>query len=396
LSTSRPFAYNIGSTISGTIQLGDLAIGVDPLDYPSGVGGVRWWEGPDEDLGYVICRPNLSGDQPNPDNVPAYIRFLRSKFKTEQSFVELVNTVFVQTFTSGNQCKSYLDSNGYWNSWVDLTPTPTPTNTITPTNTVTPTVTPSITLSLSPTLTKTLTPTPTPTSTSGGGIVSDSLFMELEASNYISGTWTDETGNGNNATINGATWSSTNGGIFDLDGVNDNISIPHTSNLSLNTTTQRTMQVWVKFDALPSLNAQGQPVFGKLSSGFGFDGYWGGLYSNDGKTRVVTNGTGVQKVTDSTTNPISINTWYLYTFISQITSTANTTKVYINTTEVSSTAHGSDTYTETNPLYLGYIGAGVSSPYLNGKIGACYFYTKGLNSSEITQNFNATKSRYGL
>jgi hypothetical protein len=137
-------------------------------------------------------------------------------------------------------------------------------------------------------------------------------------------------------------------------------------------------------------------VFGKLSSGFGFDGYWGGLYSNDGKTRVVTNGTGVQKVTDSTTNPISINTWYLYTFISQITSTANTTKVYINTTEVSSTAHGSDTYTETNPLYLGYIGAGVSSPYLNGKIGACYFYTKGLNSSEITQNFNATKSRYGL
>jgi hypothetical protein len=110
----------------------------------------------------------------------------------------------------------------------------------------------------------------------------------------------------------------------------------------------------------------------------------------------VTNGTGVQKVTDSTTNPISINTWYLYTFISQITSTANTTKVYINTTEVSSTAHGSDTYTETNPLYLGYIGAGVSSPYLNGKIGACYFYTKGLNSSEITQNFNATKSRYGL
>jgi hypothetical protein len=220
--------------------------------------------------------------------------------------------------------------------------------------------------------------------------------MELEASNYISGTWTDETGNGNNATINGATWSSTNGGIFDLDGVNNNISIPHTSNLSLNTTTQRTMQVWVKFDALPSLNAQGQPVFGKLSSGFGFDGYWGGLYSNGGKTRVVTNGTGVQKVTDSTTNPISINTWYLYTFISQITSTANTTKVYINTTEVSSTAHGSDTYTETNPLYLGYIGAGVSSPYLNGKIGACYFYTKGLNSSEITQNFNATKSRYGL
>ena len=46
--------------------------------------------------------------------------------------------------------------------------------------------------------------------------------------------------------------------------------------------------------------------------------------------------------------------------------------------------------------YTGYIGSGIGSLYLNGKIGACYFYTKGLNSSEISQNFNATKSKYGL
>jgi hypothetical protein len=229
----------------------------------------------------------------------------------------------------------------------------------------------------------------------GVSIVTDSLFMHLDASDYTTGTWNDRTANTNNATINGATWLSDDGGIFDLDGTNDTISIPHTSNLSLNTTTQRTIQVWVKFDALGGLNQQ-IPVFGKLSSGFGFDGYWGGLFSNTGNTRVVTNGTGVQKITNSTTNPISINTWYLYTFISQITSTSNTTKVYINTTEVSSTAHGSDGYSESNPLYLGYIGTGVSSTFLNGKIGAAYFYTKGLTVSEITDNFNATKSKYGL
>lgn len=244
-----------------------------------------------------------------------------------------------------------------------------------------------------PTPTPTLTPTPTPTP---GGIITDSLFMKLDASNYTSGLWNDESGNGNNATINGATWLSDDGGIFDLDGLNDNIQISHVSNLSLNTTTQRTIQVWVKFDNLPALNTQGQPVFGKLSSSSGFDGYWGGLYSNTGNTRVVTNGTGIQRITDSTTNPVSINTWYLYTFISQITGTSNTTKVYINTTEVSSTAHGNDGYGETNPLYLGYIGSGVSSPYLNGKIGACYFYTKGLSAAEITTNFNATKAKYGL
>ncbi len=226
-------------------------------------------------------------------------------------------------------------------------------------------------------------------------IVSDSLFMELDASNYTSGTWTDETGNGNNATINGATWLSTDGGIFDFDGTNDTISIPHNSSLSLSTTQQRTIQVWVKFDTTPALNTQGQPVFGKLSSSSGFDGYWGGLYSTGSQTRVVTNGTGTQKVTDSVST-VTTGVWYLYTFISQITSTSNTTKVYINETEYSSTAHGSDTYSESNPLYLGYIGAGVSSPYLNGKIGACYFYTKGLSTVEISQNFNATKSKYGL
>jgi hypothetical protein len=152
--------------------------------------------------------------------------------------------------------------------------------------------------------------------------------------------------------------------------------------------------VWVKFDALGGLNQQ-IPVFGKLSSSFTFDGYWGGLFSNTGVVRCVTNGASTQKVSTSTST-VNINTWYLFTFVSQITSTANTTKVYINETEYITTAHGSDTYSESNPLYLGYIGDGVSSLFLNGKIGACYFYTKGLNSSEVSQNYNATKSKYGL
>jgi hypothetical protein len=225
-------------------------------------------------------------------------------------------------------------------------------------------------------------------------IVTTSLFMKLDAANYTSGTWSDETSNGNNATINGATWSSSDGGIFDLDGINDTISISHASNLSLNTSTQRTIQVWVKFDALPG-SGQQIPVFGKLSSSFGFDGYWGGLYSNSGLVRCVTNGTSAQKISDSTLT-ITTNNWYLFTFVSQITSTSNTTKVYINETEYITTAHGSDTYNETNTLYLGYIGTGVGSLYLNGKIGACYFYTKGLTSGEISTNYNATKSRYGL
>jgi len=290
--------------------------------------------------------------------------------------------------------------NSFSSRFISPSPTPTPTNTQTPTPSITPTITPTNTQTNTPTPTQTptntITPTPTitPSSTSEGGVISSNLFMKLDATNYVSGTWTDETGNGNNATINGATWLSTDGGIFDLNGTSNTISIPHTANLSLNTTTQRTIQVWVKFDVLPS-SGQQVPVFGKLSSSFGFDGYWGGLFSNAGVVRVVTNGTGVQKISDSTLT-VSINTWYLFTFVSRITSTANTTKVYINNTEYITTAHGTDTYSETNPLYLGYIGTGISSLYLNGKIGACYFYTTGLTASDVTTNYNNTKSKYGL
>jgi hypothetical protein len=177
MSFARPFAYNTGSTISGTEQLGDLAIGVDDLDYTGGVGGVTWWNGPDEDLGYIICRPNFDGTQPNPVGIPAYVRFLRSKLKTEESFVSLVNTVYGQSFTTGNECKVYLNNNGYWTSWVNLV-TPTPTPTITPTETPTNTPTETPTNTPTPTITPTITPTP--------NIVTTGLVIQLDAYDNLS------------------------------------------------------------------------------------------------------------------------------------------------------------------------------------------------------------------
>lgn len=237
-------------------------------------------------------------------------------------------------------------------------------------------------------------PEPEPT------ILTTDLILHLDASNPSSypgtgTTWTDISTSGFNATINGAIYSSADGGIFDFDGVNDTVSIPHNSALSLSTANQKTIQVWVKFDELGATETSQVPVFGKLSSASGFDGYWGGLYGNTGTIRCVTNGTSIQRITTSTLT-VNIDTWYLFTFISQITSLANTTKLYINETEYAAGTHGSDGYTESNPLYLGWIGAGVSSLYLNGKIGACYFYNKGLSTSEISDNFNVTKTRYGL
>lgn len=234
--------------------------------------------------------------------------------------------------------------------------------------------------------------------TANASILTSNLIMHLDASNTSSypgtgTTWTDLSGNGNNGTIDGATWSSTDDGIFDFDGTNDTVQVAHNSSLSLSTSVSRTIQVWFKTDVIPALNAQ-VPVFGKLSSSFNFDGYWGGLFSNGGQVRFVTNGTSTQRISTSTST-ISVNTWYLFTAISRITGTTGSTKVYIDNTEYISAAHGTDGYSESNPFYLGYIGSGVSSNYLNGKIGACYFYNRDLSTAEIAQNYDATKTRYG-
>ena len=119
MATSRHFAFNTGSTITGTLQVGDLAIGVDELRYDFNVGGVQWWEGPDEDLGWVIGYPNYAGNQPNPLGIDCYVQFWRSPVLSEESFVNTSNRVthFSQNFTNGLQSSSWLLDNGYWNNF---------------------------------------------------------------------------------------------------------------------------------------------------------------------------------------------------------------------------------------------------------------------------------------
>lgn len=66
MSSARPFAYNTGSSISGTEQVGDLAVGL-----PSGElsGLPSFWNGPDEELGYVITYPQPDGLHPTPNKI---------------------------------------------------------------------------------------------------------------------------------------------------------------------------------------------------------------------------------------------------------------------------------------------------------------------------------------
>ena len=169
MATARPFAYNPppNAVIAGTIQVGDLAIGTPTSGFTS---NPQFWNGPDEELGYVIAKPISGNTQPTPiPGVFASVGFLGTKNMSnplsEATFVELTNSSFNQNFTTGNDASTWLTSNGYWNSWVSVTPTPTATLgvTPTPTSTVTPTITPTTTIT--PTPTSTLTPTPSVTNT---------------------------------------------------------------------------------------------------------------------------------------------------------------------------------------------------------------------------------------
>jgi hypothetical protein len=172
MATTTPFAYNPSlSPISGTTQVGQLAVGTTNQDYSISPGGVTWWMGPDEDLGYVIAVPVSGNTQPTEiSGVSASVGFFRSEDLTDNSFIGIAEYVAneygsPQTFTSASDASDWLTNNGFWNTFIPVTPTPTPTNgvTQTPTNTPTNTPTPTPTATNTPTPSPTNTPTPTPT-----------------------------------------------------------------------------------------------------------------------------------------------------------------------------------------------------------------------------------------
>ena len=124
MATTRPFAYNTGSTIDGTIQVGNIAIGVSDQDYSQNPGGVKWWMGPDEDLGYVIAHEVPTGDQPTPVEVDASIAFWRSTSLTDQSFLDLLNilpiTIGLSLFTNVSDALTWLTNNNYFTSYTSF------------------------------------------------------------------------------------------------------------------------------------------------------------------------------------------------------------------------------------------------------------------------------------
>lgn len=118
---TRPFTYNPDGNILGTQQIGSLSVGTPTNGFESTL--LKWWNGPDEDLGYVIAKPDPEGLHRGADGDIAYLGFWRTNGKTDDAFIELGNHLLQTTLTTTAEVKTALETANYWTSYgEDSTP----------------------------------------------------------------------------------------------------------------------------------------------------------------------------------------------------------------------------------------------------------------------------------
>jgi len=112
---SRLFGYNSGATVSGASQSGNLAVSNDSR----GGGSVQWWNGPDEDLGYVIGYTDTTGLRKANGTLIGgnSLGFIRTLTKTDAEFLSLSNSLTSQGFMTASVAVNWLNTNGYYTSY---------------------------------------------------------------------------------------------------------------------------------------------------------------------------------------------------------------------------------------------------------------------------------------
>ena len=216
----------------------------------------------------------------------------------------------------------------------------------------------------------------------GPEINESGLVLYLDAGNIKSypgsGTsWTDISGRGNTGTLtNGPTYSSANGGSIVFDGVDDYVLVTQTL------TTPFTITGFIRYtDQAKTLNTfintNPHPVLGISLNRLG----GGQLYVYIG------NGSGWLAAPSiiSSTN-MNVNQWYQVSF----TSTGSGSTLYLNGVNVGTSVHSPSGWGSS--YYLG-TGAG---EYLKGNIATTQIYNRALTATEVSQNFNALRGRYGI
>lgn len=229
-------------------------------------------------------------------------------------------------------------------------------------------------------------------------IITNGLVLYLDAGNtksYTSGstTWTDLSGNNNNGTLtNGPTFNSSNNGSIVFDGTNDYISVNNSSTNNMSTTNAFTISSWFKAaqNGIPSTSE----IFHKRNNAPTYVSYgvsWQKLNQNTYNNVSCRIGFSDDTYSDLSSNFLLLNVWYLATQ----TFDGSNHKLYINDTLHSSASISGKTVKDEN-LNMTFGSYAGGSEHFNGSISTGCLYNRALSASEILQNYNATKGRYGL
>ena len=214
-----------------------------------------------------------------------------------------------------------------------------------------------------------------------------SLVLNLDAGSRASyvgvGTsWYDLSGNNLNGTlINGPTFSGTGvSSSIVFDRTNDYVSVA--DNSLLNTFSAMTLEIIVKYTT-----TNDQIFVQKWNYSGGSQGYTIELYANEIAAACYT-GTNYLRVAVSS-YPVN-NVYHMVLTLSGTTQT-----LYINGASVSSNSSGAVPSLTGTALTIGNR-SNLTGTYFGGNVYLTKFYNRALTASEILQNFNAYRTRYGI
>ena len=222
----------------------------------------------------------------------------------------------------------------------------------------------------------------------GPNIITDGLVFAVDAADKLSypgsgTTWKDLIGNNNGTMANSPTYNSLNGGYIEFDGTNQDVDLGNGDDFNVNTTI--TIEAWVNWSGDNAFNYV--PIIDRQASStntwfFGFNG--------DSKLHFGSNGGNIQ----STNTTWTQGTWY------HVAGTYNSIglngKLYINGISDILSIDAYDTMNTSSGLNVRIAGSNSQSRFFNGKIASVKFYNQVLSDSEISQNYNALKSRFNL
>jgi len=222
-------------------------------------------------------------------------------------------------------------------------------------------------------------------------IVTNGLVLALDAANpksYVSGStiWRDLSGNNKTGSLSGATFGSTNNGVFNFDGVNDiiNFGTGNTFFPLINLT----IDLW--FQSKGTV-----PTTGTVPGLFGFTyGIRASFASANNIQFGLSSGSSITNLSYThTSNFRDDGSWNNMVF----QGTPTNSYIYLNgelRASRSLTWLG-NTVWPTSDWYLGR-DINNSNQFFTGSIASYRMYNRALSAQEVLQNYNATKGRFGL